>query len=134
MVSVDIDECQTGDIMCEPNSICTNAIGSFTCECLPGYRTNESTNGTCAGKCESTYHCIHVTSLQPTLLDVDECSEGTPCDQNASCFNVEGFFTCTCLTGFSGNGTFCGGSHALCILATLWQTEFLPNQTFTSLV
>ena len=62
VVSVDIDECQTGDKMCEPNSICTNTIGSFTCKCLPGYRTNESTNGTCVGKCESTYHYIHVTN------------------------------------------------------------------------
>lgn len=50
---------------------------------------------------------LHVNSL--TLLDVDECSEGTPCDQNALCTNSDGSFDCSCMTGYSGNGTHCLG-------------------------
>ena len=42
--------------------------------------------------------------------DVDECiGEVYPCDPNASCNNSIGSFSCTCLTGYSGNGMTCTG-------------------------
>nr|XP_039250733.1 protein eyes shut homolog [Styela clava] len=34
---VDIDECVIGWHTCHDDSICTNTIGSFTCECISGY-------------------------------------------------------------------------------------------------
>ena len=43
--------------------------------------------------------------------DIDECSKnGSPCDNNANCFNNDGSFTCTCKDGFTGNGTACVGN------------------------
>lgn len=43
--------------------------------------------------------------------DVDECSaESSPCDENADCANSDGFFSCTCKQGFTGNGTVCEGN------------------------
>lgn len=34
---VDVDECQTGQGCNLTRSTCVNSIGSFRCECLPGY-------------------------------------------------------------------------------------------------
>ena len=42
--------------------------------------------------------------------DIDECKAGTPCDSNAACANTAGSFTCTCKSGYSGNGTTCTGT------------------------
>ncbi|CAB3397791.1 unnamed protein product [Caenorhabditis bovis] len=33
----DLDECQRGDHNCDQHARCSNRIGSFSCECLPGY-------------------------------------------------------------------------------------------------
>ena len=36
--STDVDECCLGRDNCDPSSAaCTNTIGSFECECLPGF-------------------------------------------------------------------------------------------------
>lgn len=54
--NLDIDECSQGSHMCDANSKCTNILGSFKCNCNPGF----SGDGT---KCEGTeknilYHII----------------------------------------------------------------------------
>lgn len=42
--------------------------------------------------------------------DVDECSLGSDtCHENADCTNTVGNFTCSCKTGFSGDGYSCTG-------------------------
>lgn len=39
-------------------------------------------------------------------IDIDECARGTDdCDENASCANVVGSFTCSCYAGYAGGGT-----------------------------
>lgn len=43
------------------------------------------------------------------VSDIDECATN-PCDTNANCTNSAGSFTCTCNTGYTGNGTFCEGT------------------------
>ena len=43
--------------------------------------------------------------------DIDECVEGTDnCDDNASCSNNAGGFTCTCNAGYTGSGVSCSGN------------------------
>ena len=43
--------------------------------------------------------------------DDDECYNGTAdCDTNAACDNTIGSYTCTCNTGYNGNGTICEGT------------------------
>ena len=34
---IDIDECVLGTHGCSANGFCTNTIGSYTCQCNPGY-------------------------------------------------------------------------------------------------
>ena len=41
--------------------------------------------------------------------DIDECAEGSHiCDFNAECTNTIGGHNCTCVVGYSGNGSSCG--------------------------
>ena len=46
-----------------------------------------------------------------TFLDIDECKypAGTFCHINARCDNspTSFSFSCTCINGYQGNGTFC---------------------------
>ena len=53
------------------------------------------------------------------FTDFDECSlEPSPCDENSDCSNSEGSYSCTCKTGFTGNGAICEGVRYLEKLST----------------
>ena len=42
------------------------------------------------------------------VSDVDECTTDTHnCDANAVCTDTDGSFTCSCNSGYSGDGTTC---------------------------
>ena len=42
--------------------------------------------------------------------DIDECATGDhTCDVNADCSNTNGSFTCSCISGYSGDGMTCNG-------------------------
>ena len=45
-LSVDVDECQTGEHNCSHN--CSNTLGSFECKCKDGYSL-QGDRTTCAG-------------------------------------------------------------------------------------
>ena len=46
------------------------------------------------------------------IADVDECTDGTHnCHANATCNDTIGSYTCTCNTGFTGDGVTCTGQY-----------------------
>ena len=40
---VDINECSDGSANCDVNAICVNEIGTFNCQCKPGFTGNGRT-------------------------------------------------------------------------------------------
>ncbi len=55
-------------------------------------------------------------SPAPFISDIDECTVGThDCvPANSTCQNTPaGSFTCTCDTGYTGNGTVCTGEYVM---------------------
>lgn len=78
---VDVDECATNKHTCKGLSKCQNELGSFTCQCPPGYQTNESND------CE----------------DVNECNLYL-CPYNSECLNIPGSYRCVCKNGFKNVG------------------------------
>ncbi|MDI1436799.1 FG-GAP-like repeat-containing protein [Polyangium sorediatum] len=59
--------------------------------------------------CDATVPCCDgLTCQSGTCVDVDECAAGTDnCDENASCTNTAGAFTCACNAGYEGDGVSC---------------------------
>ena len=59
--------------------------------------------------------------IQKKLLEIvlrsdkNECIEEAThnCDTNAKCENTDGGFTCSCNSGYAGNGTVCEGKVLL---------------------
>ena len=45
------------------------------------------------------------------VIDVNECSSTDSCHHNANCINTAGSFTCSCVDGYSGDGTQCTGNE-----------------------
>ena len=65
-VDVDIDECETENGGCSSVAICSNIVGSFTCECKTGY----SGDGfTCDGKSIK----IKISSINRRSLHIWSC-------------------------------------------------------------
>ncbi|XP_077966706.1 uncharacterized protein LOC120343292 [Styela clava] len=85
----DINKClYTGaDIYCMNGGTCSRTgFNTASCACTPAWT---------GSRCET---------------DVNECDTTSPkhnCDANANCAKLDGGFTCTCKTGFTGNGTHC---------------------------
>ena len=48
------------------------------------------------------------------LLDINECLNSS-CHFNATCMNIDGSYTCTCISGYSGNGSVCTGMYGICL-------------------
>ena len=52
-----------------------------------------------------------------TESDVNECSLGThDCAAEATCTDTDGSYTCTCNTGYDGDGTDCLSKNFVSIL------------------
>nr|XP_037848013.1 adhesion G protein-coupled receptor E2 isoform X3 [Chlorocebus sabaeus] len=126
----DVDECQRNPRLCKSYGTCVNTAGSYTCQCLPGFKfkpedpklctdVNECTSG--QNPCHSSTHCLNnVGSYQcrcrlgwqpipgspsgpnnTVCEDVDECSSGLhQCDNSTICFNTVGSYTCRCRPGW----------------------------------
>ncbi|XP_029108624.1 fibrillin-2 isoform X1 [Scleropages formosus] len=118
LVCEDIDECSSGDSVCQQNADCINSPGSYRCECSDGF--NVSPIGACIdrnecleipnvcshGECvdlQGSYRCIcnrgfKATPNQKMCTDIDECIP-QPCG-NGTCKNTVGSYNCLCHPGF----------------------------------
>ncbi|CAG0881855.1 unnamed protein product [Darwinula stevensoni] len=77
---MDINECNPRigpSGMCGENAICTNTLGSYSCQCPPGFSGNPYTR----------------------CLDVNECTQPGACGKGAVCQNSLGSFECACPAG-----------------------------------
>jgi hypothetical protein len=61
-------------------------------------------------------------------LHVNECLSNSTCDANATCNNTEGSYTCTCDSGYSGDGISCDGMH--CTKVIIITRNTCMQQTF----
>ena len=126
-VCTNIDECDPDP--CQNGAICIDGINKYNCECLPGYTgTNceidinecdpdpcqngamcsETTDGTTAAP--GIYHCDCPDGYDgiDCETDIDECTLGTDtCATHATCTNIVGGYSCTCNSGFVGDGATC---------------------------
>uniref|UniRef100_A0A2I2YKC1 Adhesion G protein-coupled receptor E2 n=1 Tax=Gorilla gorilla gorilla TaxID=9595 RepID=A0A2I2YKC1_GORGO len=125
----DVDECQQNPRLCKSYGTCVNTLGSYTCQCLPGFKfipedpklctdVNECTSG--QNPCHSSTHCLNnVGSYQcccrpgwqpipgspngpnnTVCEDVDESSGQHQCDSSTVCFNTVGSYSCRCRPGW----------------------------------
>uniref|UniRef100_A0A2K6MQM6 Adhesion G protein-coupled receptor E2 n=1 Tax=Rhinopithecus bieti TaxID=61621 RepID=A0A2K6MQM6_RHIBE len=77
----DVDECQQNPRLCKSYGTCVNTLGSYTCQCLPGFKFKPEDPKLCT--------------------EVDECSSGLhQCDSSTVCFNTVGSYTCRCRPGW----------------------------------
>ena len=54
------------------------------------------------------------------LSDIDECAlNDDGCDTNADCANIDSSYTCTCKTGWTGDGFTCTGMFTVDIMNCL---------------
>ena len=118
----DIDECSINST-CDANAACLNMEGSFSCSCNLGYRGDgmRCKAGQCDDqRCPADQKCVSPTSdkcqcnkglsynkITEFCEDIDECFLDHDCDQNSTCINLKGSFTCTCNLGYIGDGKTC---------------------------
>ncbi|CAH1241355.1 FBN3 [Branchiostoma lanceolatum] len=122
----DVDECVSGDHMCDGNATCANTVGNYTCSCNSGYR-GDGMNCTDINECNEmsdnchematchndpgSFHCdcnMGQKGNGTYCEDVNECDFGIDaCDDHAVCSNTDGNYTCTCIAGHDGDGFNC---------------------------
>lgn len=115
----DIDECASAGA-CQAERVCVNTIGSFRCDCPPGYRT-AGLGRQCRGEwalIEAFPSFTRVKVQMPhwkysssVSADINECLEADFCFSGGECVNTAGSYTCVCSQGFtlSDNRTACLG-------------------------
>ncbi|XP_066498676.1 adhesion G protein-coupled receptor E2-like isoform X1 [Hoplias malabaricus] len=89
----DENECEFDVPICGDNAICHNTLGSYYCQCAPGYRER-------SGRLNFTQ------DKSKGCEDINECRQTSDiCGPNSECINVPGSYSCTCKEGFmSSNG------------------------------
>ena len=107
-------QCQSSgtftSMTCDPNP-CASNFNTANISPTDGSGANTVSGATHAFTCATGYAasgvatCINGVWNTPTCVNVDECSTGANnCDVNAACTDTVGGFTCSCNTGYQGNG------------------------------
>ncbi len=65
LFAIDIDECNSGDNLCQRNANCINIPGSYRCECLAGFKLSPS--GACLGE-----SCTCITKSNQIIQTFDK--------------------------------------------------------------
>ncbi len=107
VILLDIDECRSAMENCDSNNgICTNTVGSFTCSCDVGYTGDGIT---CSSKSIGHFLTFEL-QWNNECTDIDECREDMHnCHENANCIDTVGSFSCSCNSGYFGDGISCEG-------------------------
>ena len=101
--TVDVDGCE--EISCFQDAMCDDieapGFGATCPPCPLGFVGDGE-------KCSGWFTFINIFYLICFCIDVNECENGTICEQE--CINIIGSFTCACFTGFELiNDTHCTG-------------------------
>ena len=108
-VCTDVNECSAQLYPCHTNSDCTNTDGSYHCACNAGYFGDGK--NCLPGQCQDAYCPLNQMCTSPTTVscqcktgfsfdenqkcvDIDECLVENQCDENATCVNTIGSFSC----------------------------------------
>ena len=92
----DIDECSsaTGGHSCDATTEnCFNVVGSFECECREGYTRLAN---------ENDLECSNI----------NECEQQNICQDDATCVDSQGSYSCICNVGFVAMGDVCEGTYS----------------------
>ena len=145
--SPDINECRYGTHSCDDNAECRNTPGSYTCTCNDGFSGDGFTctarqsakplvcgpgykpwGQRCMGK-SNTLISSKSTKYWGSccVADINECREGRHrCSRNAYCSNTLGSYTCTCASGYTGDGFTCTLQQQL-VPCGEWNNPFLSH-------
>ncbi|XP_076816875.1 uncharacterized protein LOC143462547 [Clavelina lepadiformis] len=98
-----MDPCSTSLHLCHVDATCIDVdetMGIFQCKCNVGFNQTAS-----IATFDGNRSLIPDGTFCP---DLDECASGNhDCDEQSTCFNTRGSYTCTCEIGFTGTGVEC---------------------------
>ena len=126
---MDINECLDVSLFnCPPDSTCFNKLGSYGCDCHPGYENVSSVcmdinecfdvslfdcppDSTCLNQLGS-YICDCVPgyeNVSSVCMDINECLDVSlfDCPPDSTCFNKLGSYGCDCHPGYENVSSVC---------------------------
>ena len=107
---IDIDECLSGDKLCDHYEECHNKENGYECRCKQGMKRENDVCVSVIDPCkknppvcnEKTQQCINGKNFNfYSCEDLDECAtKQHDCDENAKCINTKPGYKCLCKPGY----------------------------------